>query len=69
MEKCIFCGEEKDLRMGACFDCAEAQNVLVCGKGMMEDEDGSEIEFPVKIVNERLKKLISLGWKKDIRKL
>lgn len=35
---------------------------------MHEDEKGDEYEIPVKIVNERLKRLIEKGWGTGIDK-
>lgn len=64
IDKCTMCGREEDLRMGWCWDCAEAQNIIGNGVGMFEDEVEGVVEFDVKLVNERLKKLIDLGWKK-----
>jgi len=62
---CKMCGKQEDLRMGWCFDCAEAQNILAVGKGMMEDDDENAVTFPIKEVNERLKMLIEKGWSKS----
>lgn len=60
---CMFCGRNVDLRMGGCWDCATAQNILATGNDMFEDDVEGQIELPVKVINERLKKLISKGWK------
>lgn len=60
---CEMCGKSEDLRMGFCFDCAEAQSILVDGCDMYEDDENT-VKFPVKEVNERLKKIINKGWKK-----
>ncbi len=64
IDTCKMCGSQEDLRFGWCWDCAEAQNILATGRGMFEDEDGKEEEVPIKLVNERLKKLLDIGWRK-----
>jgi hypothetical protein len=61
---CKMCGKEEDLRMGWCWDCAEAQNILAVGKTMVEDDDENAVKFSIKEVNERLKMLLDKGWKK-----
>lgn len=65
---CKMCGREEDLRMGWCWDCAEAQNIIAVGQDMFGDDDENAIKFPIKEVNERLKMLLDKGWKKVSRK-
>lgn len=36
--KCKCCNREKDLRLGVCFDCANAESILVEGVDMWEKE-------------------------------
>ncbi len=36
--KCKCCNREKDLRLGFCFDCANAESILVEGVDMWEKE-------------------------------
>jgi hypothetical protein len=62
---CKMCGRQEDLRFGWCFDCAEAQNIISCGRTMMEDDIETDIKFPIKQVNERLKMLIQNGWSQN----
>lgn len=64
IDKCKICETTRDLRMGWCWDCAEAQNILATGKDMFEDDVEGQYEIPIKIVNERLEKLILKGWRK-----
>lgn len=59
---CKICNKKEDLRFGWCFSCAEAQNIIFCGRDMMEDDIETDIRFPIQQVNERLKMLIKKGW-------
>jgi hypothetical protein len=36
--KCKCCNREKELRMGFCFDCVEAESVIVEGLTMYDEE-------------------------------
>lgn len=36
--KCKCCNREQDLRFGVCFDCAEAESVVVDGVDMYDKE-------------------------------
>jgi len=36
--KCKCCGHEKELRMGVCFDCANAESIIVEGVDMWDKE-------------------------------
>ena len=36
--KCKCCNREKELRMGYCFDCVEAESVIVEGVNMYDEE-------------------------------
>jgi hypothetical protein len=36
--KCKCCNREEELRMGFCFDCANAESVIVEGLDMFEEE-------------------------------
>lgn len=38
MEKCKCCRREKELRMGYCFDCVEAESIIVEGLDMYDKE-------------------------------
>lgn len=65
MSNCSWCGRDQDLRFGVCFDCAEAQTIMVSGKDMYEKNVGG-IELPVSEVSERIKMLIKKGWKPPV---
>ena len=64
---CEMCGKSRDLRMGWCWDCATAQNIIHIGQDMHGDDDPNAFKMPVKEVNERLKMLIEKGWKTGIK--
>lgn len=36
--KCKCCNREKDLRFGVCFDCADAESIIVEGVDMYDKE-------------------------------
>ena len=36
--KCKCCNREKDLRLGVCFDCADAESIVVEGVDMWDNE-------------------------------
>ena len=36
--KCKCCNREKDLRLGICFDCANAESIIVEGIDMWDNE-------------------------------
>ncbi len=36
INKCQCCGREEDLRMGYCYDCAEAESIIMEGKDMFD---------------------------------
>jgi hypothetical protein len=36
--KCKCCNREKDLRLGVCFDCANAESIVVEGVDMWDNE-------------------------------
>ena len=38
MAQCKCCEREKELRMGYCFDCVEAESVIVDGVDMYDNE-------------------------------
>jgi hypothetical protein len=63
--KCEFCGQQKDLRLGGCFDCANAEAIIDEGLDMYDKGfDGDGIEFAAKTAGEKLKMLINDGWVK-----
>jgi len=59
---CIICGKAKELRMGFCFSCADAQSIIADGVDMYDDEDHIGTQIPASEANARLKKLIENGW-------
>lgn len=62
---CTFCEREgQELRFGGCWECATAQSVLASGRTMFEEDIPGQVELPVSVIDERLKKLIALGWRK-----
>ena len=59
---CKSCGREDDVRMGYCFDCVEAESIIVDGKDMYEKGNA-------KFAMEKLKMLIEKGWKPPDNKI
>jgi len=53
---CASCKRQKDLRMGYCFDCVEAESIIHDGKDMYEKGDA-------KTALQKVKFLIEKGWK------
>lgn len=60
VQYCDSCKRQKDLRMGYCFDCAEAESIIVDGTDMYDK--GS-----AKTGMKKLKYLIEKGWKPPIK--
>ena len=61
MSICKVCGENCEFRMGACWDCVEAEEIIASGVDMYDK--GSEGEgVPAKTAMEKLKLLIQKGW-------
>jgi len=59
--KCTICGEDKELRLGFCFDCAEAQSII--GEGVdMDDKGLGGGKLKAQEATGRLKMLIKKGW-------
>ena len=59
--ECKACGKEKDLRIGTCFDCAEAESIIAEGFDMYDngpEKEGVPAETPM----QKLKFLIKKGW-------
>ena len=61
--KCNVCGEEKDTRLGACFDCAEAEEIIHSGFDMYDKGPDGDEEIPALTAMEKLKFLIQKGWR------
>lgn len=61
MSKCKICNREEELRLGTCFDCAEAESILAEGRDMY-DEGNAKTTF------EKLAMLIAKGWTPPIKK-
>ena len=47
MEQCKCCEREKELRLGYCFDCANAESVIVEGMDMYDNEITKEEGMPM----------------------
>lgn len=60
--KCSICNKDRELRMGYCWFCAEAQSIIADGKDMREQGNGGKC-IPANQADERLKMLIAKGWK------
>lgn len=58
---CKICNKDKELRMGTCFDCAEAESILFGGTDM-HDKGLNGSNKPAKSSLEKLKLLIEKGW-------
>lgn len=62
--KCAACGRDEDLRMGHCFDCAEAESIIAEGTDMWEkDINGVENGDGSKRAMLKLHYLIKKGWR------
>ena len=59
--ECRICKQNRDLRMGACFDCAEAETIIAEGLDMYDKGiDGKE--EPAKSAMQKVQLLIQKGW-------
>ena len=63
MAECKTCGKKAELRLGYCWECAEAESIIFEGtdmrdKGMVFDGE----ERPAKTAMEKLQFLIKKGW-------
>ncbi len=62
--KCKVCKKDEELRIGVCFDCAEAESII--GEGLdMWDNGKNGTKEPAKTAMEKLQLLIAKGWGKD----
>ena len=60
--ECSICKKNKDLKLGVCFDCANAESIIaegldMWGRGIDKKED------PAKTSMDKLKLLIQKGWR------
>jgi len=62
MKNCEVCNKKKDLRIGVCFDCAEAESIISEGLDMY-DLGLNKKPIPAKRSMDKLKLLIEKGWK------
>ena len=62
ISKCECCGREEDLRMGYCFDCAEAQTIIVDGTDMYDKGLPDDLKTESKSMD-KVRFLIRKGWK------
>jgi len=63
--ECKCCGRVKELRLGHCWECAEAESIIDEGLDMRDKGivvDG--VERPAQTPMEKLKMLVSHGWSK-----
>jgi len=60
--QCKFCGQNKDLRLGSCFECAEAEAIIDEGLDMRDVGVGGETDKAATYPGEKLKMLIERGW-------
>ena len=60
---CKFCGKDKALRLGGCFDCADAESIIEEGTDMWGQ--GMENGEPATSAGQKLKLLINRGWTKQ----
>jgi hypothetical protein len=59
---CKICKKDRELRMGVCFDCADAESIIAEGVDMWDKGiDGKE--EPAKTAMDKLQFLISKGWR------
>ena len=64
MEKCTICEKQTtDLRLGACFTCANAESIIHDGTDMYDNDiNGKKRNETEYTAMEKLKFLISEGW-------
>lgn len=70
MIKCSVCSRDgggNDLRMGVCFDCAEAEEIIQNGIDMFDKPPKGQTE-PAGSAMKKLKFLIEKGWQFGNRK-
>lgn len=60
--KCECCGNEKELRMGYCFDCVEAESIIQEGRDMYDEELSRKEKTGMSKSMAKLKFLIKKGW-------
>ena len=58
--KCKICNNERDTRMGVCFDCVEAESIIADGVDM--DDKGLKDNTPAKTPMEKVRLLIKHAW-------
>jgi hypothetical protein len=61
--ECTVCRKPKELRMGVCFDCAEAESIIHEGLSMF-DIGPNGCQTPAKTPMEKLIFLMQKGWRK-----
>ena len=59
--KCDVCSKDRELRLGFCWPCAEAQSIIHEGLDMEEVGNGGKT-LTAKEATDRLKMLIAKGW-------
>jgi hypothetical protein len=60
--KCKSCKQDRDLRFGVCFDCANAELIIAEGLDMW-NKGINNTDEPAKTAMEKLQFLIAKGWR------
>lgn len=63
MGQCVCCEQEKELRMGYCYDCIEAQEIIHNGLDMF-DKGPEGDDKPALSAIEKVRFLLKKGWRK-----
>ena len=61
--ECKICGKQAELRMGACWDCVEAESIIDEGVDM-DDKNFLGQNHPETLAINKLRLLIKKGWHK-----
>lgn len=58
--KCEICGKDNETRLGACWNCAEAESIISDGTDMYE-------KGTAKTAMDKLRMLIKYGWENNTK--
>ena len=61
--ECKICKNKKELRLGICFDCADAESIIAEGLDMY-DKGKNGTDEPAVLAIDKLSLLIQKGWSK-----
>jgi len=64
--KCLVCNKNvggNDVRMGVCWDCAEAEEIIANGVDMYDKGPDGDVKKPASTSMDKLRFLIKKGWK------